>query len=85
MCTKVLYGSYIYFRGSISITSPERQQIDSDKISLQFYKTGFLDVTKPKETQLLNNAAKTSSYELRISENIQIKHVFQSKAFLLSH
>ena len=48
-----LYGSYIYFRGSISITSPAREQVDSDKISLQFYKTGFLDVTKPKESQLL--------------------------------
>ena len=29
----------------------------------------------------LNNAAKTCSYGLKISENIEIKHVFQSKVF----
>ena len=29
----------------------------------------------------LNNAAKTCLYELKISENIEIEHVFQSKAF----
>ena len=32
----------------------------------------------------LNNAAKTCSYELKTSENIEIKHVFQSKAFFSS-
>ena len=29
----------------------------------------------------LNNAAKTCLYRLKISENIEIEHVFQSKAF----
>ena len=29
----------------------------------------------------LNNAAKTWLYELKISENVEIKHVFQSQAF----
>ena len=32
----------------------------------------------------LNNAAKTSLYGLKISENIGIKHVFQSEAFFCS-
>ena len=32
-----------------------------------------------------NNAAKTCLYELRISENVEIEHVFQSKAFFPSH
>ena len=30
----------------------------------------------------LNNAPKTCLYGLKISENIEIKHVFQSKSFL---
>ena len=30
---------------------------------------------------LLDNAVKTCLYELKISENIEIKHVFQSKSF----
>ena len=30
----------------------------------------------------LNNAAKTCSYGLKISENIEIGHFFQSRAFL---
>ena len=33
---------------------------------------------------LLNNAAKTCLYGLKTSENVQIKHVFQSEAFLTS-
>ena len=33
----------------------------------------------------LNNDAKTWLYVLKISENIEIEHVFQSKAFFLSH
>ena len=32
----------------------------------------------------VNNAAKTCLYELKVSENIEIEHVFQSKAFFLS-
>ena len=32
-------------------------------------------------TYFLNNAAKTRLYGLEISENIEIEHVFQSKAF----
>ena len=34
---------------------------------------------------LLNNAAKTCLYGLKISENIEIEHVFQSKAFLFCY
>ena len=33
---------------------------------------------------ILSNAAKTCSYGLKISENIDIKHAFQSKAFFIS-
>ena len=33
-------------------------------------------------SHFLDNAAKTCSYGLKISENIKIKHVFQSKSFL---
>ena len=39
------------------------------------YKRGML------VSYFLNNAAKTCLYGLKISENIEIEHIFQSKAF----
>ena len=41
---------------------------------IQKYKRGKL------ASYFLDNAVKTCSYELKISENIEIKHVFQSKS-----
>ena len=43
---------------------------------VQNYKRGKL------VSNFLNDAGKTSLYGLKISENIEIEHVFQSKAFL---
>ena len=45
---------------------------------VQGYKQGKL------VSYFLNNAAKTCLYGLKISQNIDIEHVFQSKAFFLS-
>ena len=77
--------------------SPAREKNEADKIleRFQFWKARCLNVTKTKWqhkfvweykrgnmiSYFLNNAAKTCSYGLKTSENIEIKHVFQSKAF----
>ena len=45
---------------------------------VQDYKRGKL------VSYLLNNAAKRCLYGLKISENTEIEHVFQSKAFFIS-
>ena len=85
MLEKPCQGNFGKFQGS---GESRLDGSEKDRYFLKFPKWWhkfFRDYKRGKVVSYsLNNAAKTSLYGLKISENIEIKHVFQSEAFFCS-